>query len=206
MADQFGTIFISSQFDDSLGEFLASWLDTYLSAVEHRLDIATRSIGRPQSFNFVFDVNDKWPEDQLPTILVGSAGFAGAPDRHAGGVYSGWWNWQVEAIVTGSDYNETRLLTQAYAAAIRALVLQQGEEQEVIGSTIPLGEDLTYLAGERSRTLGVASLSFSSFIEAVIDESQGPEAPDDPEVDPTFPDWPTVTSVFVDVDSQELDD
>lgn len=213
MSDQFGTIFVSANFDDAVGQFLAKWIDTYLSKIEREVGVPARSYPRPKSWNFVFDEDsDKWPEDNLPSVMIASAGFDGTPERLGEGHYAGWWSWTVIAFVTGkarqggNQFDATRRAAQVYGPAIRSAVVQHQTLEGAVGATDLVSESYGYARDERSHTLGVAAIEFRSYIETVVEESEGPLEPDEPEVDPTFPDWPTVSSVDIDLQQLPIDD
>lgn len=206
MSDQFGTIFVSTQFDDAVEVFLKKWTDTYLSRVENQLGIPSRSYTRPKSWSLVFDENsDKWPEDKLPSIMVASAGFDGTPQRLGHGVYAGWWNWTVIAFVSLSDYAATRRGTQVYQAALRTAIVQHPDLEGAVGDTQFVAESLDYASHSRSSVLGVAALEFRSFIECIAEENEGPIEPDEAPPD-EYQDWPTVQTVAINVESEPLDD
>ena len=206
----FGPILISSQFDGMVETFIRRWIDTYLSEVELRLGYQRRTIDRPRSYNRAIDV-DHWPEDQLPGILVVSAGITDQPDRVGGGYYNGWWDWVVVALLSGRDYESTRLKTGIYQAAMRAMFVQHPDLDGAVSDTVWLGEPMDYAPFEgRDRTRGVAAFQFRSYIEGVVDAGSGPNAPD-PEPDPAdptepHPDLPVVDTVDVALVKDPLSD
>jgi hypothetical protein len=205
MSDQFGTIFLSTEFDENVKVFLRRWTDTYLSRIEHQLGLPARKVARPQSWNFLFGPEpEKWPEDKMPAIFVVSFDFDGQPDRLGAGQYGGWWNWNVSAVVSQRDFEATRKVTQMYAAALRTAVVQHPSLDGAVGDTKYLSETLAYPVDARNRTLGMASLDFSSYIECIVEESEGPLEPDaaPPE---QYEDWPEVTSVAIDLQEDPLD-
>jgi hypothetical protein len=208
-SSQFGDIFISHQFDTMVEAFIQKWIDTYLSEIELRLGYDRRSIDRPKSYNAAIDV-DHWPEEKLPGILVVSAGITDPPERF-GGSYAGWWDWAVIALLTGRDYDSTRLKTGIYQAAMRAMFAQKSDLDGAVSDTIWLGEPTDFAPVEgRDRTRGVAAFQFRSWIEGLVDSSAGPTQPDPgpPADDPGQPhdDWPTVQTVDIDLTKTPLVD
>lgn len=209
MANEFGQIFLSPQFDSDLEVFFVKWIDTYLSEVEFRSGYDRRSIDRPRSYNTVFDL-DKYPEDALPTIAIVSAGINDPPERVGNGKYNGWWDWACVVIVGQKDEQATRIVAQLYGAAIRAMVLQHSDIEGAVSDT--LYESETYQYGQitgRSRSIGIVALEFRSYIEGLIQEPEGPALPDPPipvvtPDDQPRPDWPTVTSTHVKIEKDPL--
>lgn len=206
---QFGPIFLSHDFDSMVEAFIQKWLDTYLSEIELRMGYDRRSIDRPKSYNATIDVSH-WPEEQLPGILVVSAGVTDPPDRFSG-TYAGWWDWVVVALLSGRDYESTRLKTGIYQAAMRAMFAQKPDLDGAVADTLYLGEPMDYAPFEgRDRTRGVAAFQFRSYIEGLVDSGSGPTTPDapPPPVDPSQPhdDWPTVQTVDVELTKTPLVD
>lgn len=204
----FGDLFISVEFDAKVTEFVQKWIDTHLSEVELRLGYSRRTVDRPKSYNKAIAV-EHWPEDALPGILVASAGFVDQPTRIGGGLYSGWWDWVVAVILTGRDYDSTRLKTGIYQAAMRLMFVQHPDLDGAVSDTVWLSEPMDYAPVEgRDRTRGVAAFQFRSYIEGVVDAGLGVNDPDPPDVppDPTapHPDLPVVSTADVSVVADPL--
>lgn len=205
----YGEIFLSDEFESDATDMISLWINTYLKEVERRSGITAITIDRPRSYSVVSDV-EKWPEDGLPAVFVVGASMDGDLQRVGGGMYYGWWNWSVVAIVGARDESSTRRLAQLYGAALRACCTQKAGES--LGATEFLDESLysTYVT-ERSRSLAVVALEFRTLIEGLVQEHVGPTEPepddvDDPTSDPdnVSPVWPVVATTNVEVSGESI--
>lgn len=214
MSSQFGDLFLSPEFDAAVVTFIDRWIDTYLSEVEARMGYPRRTLDRPRSYNAAIDL-EHWPEEALPGILVVSAGITSPPDRD-GGIYSGWWDWTVLALISARDYDATRKMTGMYQAALRALLTQRSSIDGAVSDTLYLGEPMDFAPWQgRDRTKGVAAFQLRSYVEGLVEHAAGPTDPDtppvpsDPPPDPSdppepHPDWPTVDTVNVELNQEPL--
>lgn len=193
---KFGTVWISTQFEDAVADFAHKWLDTYLTQIERKLDIPVRSYDRPKSWN-TLDDPELFPGEGIPAFLVVSGGLSDLV-RVGGGHYQGWLNWSCIALVSACDEKATKRMAGAYGAAIRSMFIQHGTLDGAVAETELLGESYAgVIVDGRTINRHVAALEFRSYIETVVEESEGPLEPDHPEEDP--PDdpgsWPVVTQV-----------
>src|SRR4051812_4366516 len=106
----FGPLFLSVEFDQQVTAFVKRWIDTHLSEVELRLGHQRRTVDRPRSYTRATAV-EHGPGAPPPGTLVAPAGFLAPPTRLGGGQYAGWWVWVAAVILTGRDYESTRLKT-----------------------------------------------------------------------------------------------
>lgn len=200
----YGPALVSLDFDQAVEDMIRKWIDSYLSEMEVRMGHPRRTVDRPKSYNMAIEATT-WPEDALPGILIVSAGLTETPEQVGGGLYSGWWDWAVVAIMTGRDYKATRLKTSIYQAAMSMMFTQQADE--ALGTTVWSSAPAAYAPVDgRSRTKGVAAFEFRTHIEAVVNGGLGPLEPDAPAPpdDPSAPhgDLPTVQTVDVELRPQ----
>lgn len=203
--NQFGLLYNSWDFEAEVAAFLDRWIDSYLSETERRLDLTPRYYARPKSLNVAFD-DEKFPENQLPAILVVVDGFED-PTRIGGDIYSGWLTWSLVIWVKGQTEKDAHKFAQTYGAAIRSLVLKRPSLDGTVNTTEWEGESYGSFitSGERNRTIAGVAIDFRSLIDAVVD-GNGPLEPDASDPLPVYPDWPEIVSKDFTLDSVPLEE
>jgi hypothetical protein len=68
---------------------------------------------------------DRWPESNLPAILLAAPGLRDEPERSGDGAYSADWTLGVSITVGAANARDARRFSQVYAAAIRGCVMQR---------------------------------------------------------------------------------
>jgi hypothetical protein len=101
---------------------LQKWLPTYLAETARQHDL-TR-IATPKSWATA-SAYDRWPEQQLPAIIVSAPGTEGDPRVDGDRVYAADYELRVTAEVIARHGNEARLLGQLYAGAVRVAMMQR---------------------------------------------------------------------------------
>lgn len=160
----------------------------------------------PRSFPVAPDLR-KFPEAQIPAVVIGLPGIAADPHRGAKGVYSANWLMALTALVHGPTFEDTEALGDVYGLALTLLMVKQaggfaatpgyaGPALNVEGVT---WLDLSYddLPWARSRTLVAATLTVRVDIRGVV-QTGGLSAPTaDPTVDPGA--YPEVLTTELDI-------
>lgn len=204
-ANLFGQIITAGMVERAMVASLQQWMPDYLGQMER---IETDSTGelayRPDAIEpprgiITRSDFDKWPEDQVPVIVVMCTGLAGQPERHANGNYWAPWAVGVAAIVSDTDEDSTRRLAQAYGAAMRTAVLQHKMLKSPLypagfaNGTSWTDEQYTDMPPVAERTMQAARVTFSVGVDDVTTEYAGPRTPSGaPSKDPG--NWPTVKS------------
>lgn len=218
----FGQIITAGMVERAMVASLNQWMDTYLGQIERletddtgALAYPADGIERPRGI-ITHSEFEKWPEDQLPFIVVMVSGLAGAPERHAQGNYRAEWTCAVAAIVSasspdGTGQDATRRLSLAYGAAIRAAVLQH---KMLKSALYPAGfatglswQDETYtdVPALAERSMAAARVTFTVAVDNAVTEQAGPRAPLSPaDVDPG--NWPKVASATATVTPIGIED
>lgn len=189
-ASLFGQIISPKAVEEAVAASLTIWLDTYLGELERIEGYDPGAIERPRGIISSSEFA-KWPEDQIPVVVVVNSGLAGKPERRNEGRYDASWLVGIAAIVSDVDHASTRELAFTYTAAIRAAIAQH----KMLKSDLhPDGfakfsewEDETYgdLAFNETRTLGAGRTIFSVGVTGAVTEYAGPRVPsDDPAVAP----------------------
>lgn len=206
--DVYGPLYGGHSVQIAVVNTLEKWMPTYISAINRNLGSEVLAV--PFSYRFEPEVRTL-PRDAVAAIMVTVPSTADAPERQQNS-YRTNWRVEVRVFVFGSkDWQETEALTQAYAAATRALLIQQGGLGGFAETTMWDGEQ--YVEGEHSstRTTGIAHIRFSVTIGSVMDPRGGPPLPQftplggvvGPDTDPPA-DPPIATSTDVTVEKEPV--
>src|SRR5690606_28735184 len=110
--------------EDAAEETLRTWLPAYLNEVVAG-DPAAPTVKAPRSFN-VTSEDGRWPEQQLPAIIIASPGVPDDIGRGDGaGNHEAVWQLEITAIVRGKNQKTARRLAQIYWAAISLSIVQR---------------------------------------------------------------------------------
>src|SRR3954469_11008205 len=78
---------------------LRKWASTYLGEAEDQHELTRGTLARPRSYTATNSF-DKWPEDQLPCVLLVSPGLAQPPNVEGNGRHRAQWALGVAAIIS----------------------------------------------------------------------------------------------------------
>lgn len=188
----FGPLVDGSQVEVWTRDVLRTWMATYLGELERRTGRAAGSLPLPRSYVTVNDFT-RWPEDQLPAVIIVSPGLAAEPTRRGSGDYHASWVIDVGVIVSAATHAATRDLAKLYALAVRAALLQHRSLGGNATNVDWLDESYDDLPPEPERTLAAGLGRFHVAVDGVVNTDAGtarPDPPPDPAVAPA--DWPTV--------------
>lgn len=201
--DVFGTTVSTDEVEDAVLAQLQEWFPTYLAWTEQRKGLDPHALPVPRSWNVMPDV-EKWPEYQLPAIIVVSPGTTQDPVRRSRGIYRATYGISVAWYISASDQDSTRLLNRYYAGLIRTLLLQQKPVvNDELCTTVWTDEDLDALPTLDSRTIATGRNVFDLTVDHVVESEAGPRTPADDPYDPdAYPDAPTILTTFADGDKE----
>lgn len=128
---------------------------------------APRSYTRATSF-------DKFPEDQLPCIIVSCPGLNDQPRRAGDRTYQADWFVGVGAMVEARTEDETRKAARVIGSLIRATILQQPSLGGFANGVTWLNETYDQLELPKRRSLASAELEFAIRVEGVVDANELP--------------------------------
>lgn len=196
----FGPSIDSSDVERAVLAHLAKWMPTYIGRLLRLKDPDKErwpeGIAEIRQYTVKLADNEKWPEDQLPMILVRSPGMTEKTTRHGDGQIDGKYGAVVLAIAEGAGQDpaeDARELARLYGRAA-SLALVQKPDMDGFANAVDMGEEDNAPISrgvEADRHLAVASCPFEIEIEGIMDADAGPDAPlEDPEVEPE--DRPTV--------------
>lgn len=186
----FGRMLSGSEVEGDIIATLRAWLPTYMAEAERQEGLPAGSLEAVRSVT-TESSPQRFPEDQLPCLIVVSPGLATPPEMSgARGAYRARWAIGIAVVVEARTRAETDRLAKIWAALIAGLILQQ--QQVGKGSRGITWEDQRYdeVPAEDRRTLAAGQNEFTVEYDNVILSRLGPSEPDsDPEG------WPLVQTV-----------
>jgi hypothetical protein len=194
----FGDLFGGDQIDAALIDVLDTWMPTYLKEVARQRSIP-QTLDAPRSIVAVAEF-DRWPEEQLPSIVIVNPGTEGTPRNHAG-VFEASWPIEICISVSADTEAKTRRNSQLYIAAARGCIMQRRSLGHGMKGVDWGGESYTLIESQKRRSLAGAKANFVIERENVLTVGAGPT---DPLVDPQPGDWPTVKEAEATVEKKAL--
>jgi hypothetical protein len=197
---QFGTIKTPDEVEQAMLNHLHTWLPTYLAEIERQKGITAGSLQAPRSY-VTRNEFTKWPEDQLPALVVVNFGTAGDPKREGGGEYRVPWTLGVGAVLGARDKPFTHRLTRLYGSAIVAAILQHQSLGEYAESTHWDQMSFNDINERQGRTLASIQSIYTVSVRETINALEGPIQPVvPPTTDPG--DWPEVEEVQITIQEE----
>lgn len=181
----FGPIITGKNVRLAMRDHLKLWMYTYLAEVGRGDGRAGQDLPRPRSWVSSLDLQDgKFSEDQMPSCVIVAPGMVEEP-RKQGGLYICRWAVAVGFVVSGQDRENTFDLSELYAAAGRAAVLQHPSLGGFASGTDWIGERYDDIPNEMQRTLASGTVQFVVEIQGALMPGEGPDSPlVDPATDP----------------------
>jgi hypothetical protein len=155
--DTFGPLYGGHSVQEAFYRTLEKWFPTYIA--EFNRVLGSRVLEKPFEYRHRPEYRTL-PRNATAAVLVSVPSTSGLPEVYQDGVRT---NWQVDVMVYiygTKDWQETEALTQAYAACIRACIIQNRGLEGFAETTMWDGEQ--YLEGEHSsgRTTGISHVRF----------------------------------------------
>ena len=196
----FGPIVTGGDVEGWVLDELKTWFSTYLAEVERRNGYSGHDLPRPLGWA-IGPSFDKWPEDQLPGVLVSSKGVPTPPLKDGEGYYRARWLVEPGVVCSARTQAETHAAAMLYGAALRWLIAQRPSLGGHAEASDWLGESYDDLGYDDSRSLYAVRESFALEVVDVMLAKAGPTAPEVPFApDDTLP-WPP----DVEVETVELE-
>jgi hypothetical protein len=202
---KFGPIVTGTAVEKAVAVVLEERLSNYLGELERIEGYEPNAIERPRGFVTASEL-EKWPEDQIPVIVIVSAATE-RPIKRAHGDYEATWNLGVAPVVSDVNADETRKLALAYVAAVRACLVQH---KRLRSNLHPSGfseathwesEHYDGIAFGETRTLLAPRVMFNVTVLEAVNSQAGPREPYEPP-DAVPSDWPIVESITVKADPE----
>jgi hypothetical protein len=197
----FGPVVSGADVESWCVETLRKWSSTYLTELENRSGRKPGSLQRVRAFVTV-PTFDKWPEDQLPALLVISVGLSERPKKSGDGTYDARWRMTLGVICSARTQAEAHELAMDYTAWHRELLLNRQSLEGRAAGVDFIDEKYDTLPFDDTRSLGAGEVTFTVEVHDVASAYAGPITPADPlEPDTTpWPHWPTVKTTDVEVE------
>lgn len=207
----YGAILSAFEVEHAVARTVRIWIRDYLAEVERqrRLDVGGLPVFR--SLVQASTLTDKMPEDQLPALVIASSGTevsrAGrAVEVNSEGWYTARFRVECGAVISARGNRQAVKLARYYAAALRALVVQQLPRPRWSGLD---GVRRVEWAGEQYRQLGDVSertqcggiAQFAVEVEQVTNWVMRPDEPTEP---PASDLEPIADSVHVTVEKEPI--
>jgi len=194
----FGPLVTGVDVENAAMALMRRWFSTYLAELERRNNLAVGTLPRPKGWALAPSF-DKWPEDQLPGVIVTSPGTLNPPQMGGDGVYAAWWQIEPGVVVSARTQAESHALAGIYGGALELLFLQRPSLDGFgAGGINWLGIRYDNLGYDDTRSLYAARLQFVIEHDEVASADMGPVTPDEPS-DDAWPPWQEVLTVDIDV-------
>jgi len=167
---------------------LKKWSGTFLAEVERQIGMTAGDLARVRRWR-TSQSYDKFPEDQLPCVILRSTGVAELPERHGDGWVSARWLMQLDNVVSAATEDRSHELAMLYAAAHRAVMLQRPSLEGKANGTRWIVDDYTQQEFDSRRTLCASTSVIEVTVDKVLSTLAGPTTPNDP-LDPDTTPWP----------------
>lgn len=177
---------------------LKRWSGTYLAECERQRDYEPGSLPRIRAWT-ASPTLDKWPEDQLPVVIVISPGLIDGPSPDGRGLYRARFSLGIAPVTSAAGLERTAELAKLYTAALRSCLIQHQSLEGFALGVEWLDESYDDLPLDDGRTLGAGQAIFAVEVGGIARRWNGPSTPNDPaEVDTTpLPTDPTVETVDI---------
>jgi hypothetical protein len=185
-ATAYGPILSGFEVEYAIATCTRFWIRDYLAEVERQRRL---EVGRLPLIRSIVESSEptKYPEDQLPALLVACGGIEARPARNSEGAYTARFTVDCGAVVSARANRQAVRLARFYTAAIRAMLLQQLPDVrwsglEGIRRVEYAGEVYQQLGpiSDRTQCRGIVQLVVE--VENVTNWVMGPNTPSDPPI------------------------
>lgn len=191
----YGPILSGFEVEHAVAQTVRVWIRDYLAEVERQRQLQPGRL--PPLRSVVTSAEEvKYPEDQLPGLIVASPGTqarAGRMEVNADGYYTGRWPVDATVVISARGNRQAGRLARLYTAAVATLLVQQLPDPrwsglrnvrrvELIGETYPQPGAVS----DRTQHRGTAQIVVE--VEQVRNWAMGPEEPTDPPAGAYLPD------------------
>jgi hypothetical protein len=165
---------------------LKRWSSTYLAEAERQTNRVPGSLPRVRTWTTAPDF-EKWPEDQLPCVLLISPGLAQPPMPDGTGQYRAQFSLGLAAIVSAAQMDDTAELAKLYCAVHRACILQHQSLEGFAAGITWVDENYDDLPSIDGRSLGAGQAIFAVQVDGISTRWNGPPTPSEPPTPDTDP-------------------
>lgn len=173
----FGRIIDGGQVEDAVIATLQLWLPTYIAEVAAQNGLDRSAIPNIRSYHTV-NSYDKWPEDQLPSLVVISGGVPDDITVASGGVHRAQFAFGFAVFCSANTESNTARMAKRYAAAIRACFVQHQSLGGFARGVEWKGEVYDDVESVDSRSLASARGVYLVEVDDVVSSGKGPSEPE----------------------------
>jgi hypothetical protein len=197
----FGRIVTGDDVEQWCLDCLKKWSPTYLSELERQHGVVAGTYQRVRQWVTAPSM-DKWPEDQLPAVLLISVGLAEPPAKRGDGTYRARWQMGVACIVSAATPEDAHAMGMLYIAAHRTILVQRPSLEGQAQGIVWQDENYDDLVYDDTRTLAAGSAQFTVEVDGVVTTGAGPLMPSEPHQPTTdpYPPWAKAETVEVEVE------
>jgi hypothetical protein len=126
-ASAFGPLVAASDMEDAVLAQLQAWLPDYLAEVERTHGLQVGSLPQPRSWVLSSEV-ERFPEEQLPAVMLASPGLTDPPLADGTGVYTARWQLVVDEryrLLDSIDDRTTCVAEVEVAVEVAAVLSRQ---------------------------------------------------------------------------------
>jgi hypothetical protein len=188
MSEAIGRVLTGADVEDAVRVHLATWLPTYVWELERQQGRDPDSVPMLRGVPLVSNDFEKWPEDQLPCMMIVATGLSDVPQREGSSAYRARWAIAVGVIASARTQAATNDLAKFYGAAVRAAMIQHRGLGGFARGVEWLDERYDDIVADDLRSLASATLVFEVELAEVI-RSTGPKVPsaNSGDIPPGFP-------------------
>lgn len=176
---------------------LRAWLPTYLKDAIAQAGLKPNAIQPVKSWSVISE-HDRWPEANLPAVIIAAPGLRGNPEKGGDGSYRVVWQVAVSIVIGAATGPKARKYAQVYAAAIRGAILQRRSLGDEMRATDWVDEGYTTISHTDKRTVVGAALFFDVEQNQVVNWRLGPKGDEPPKEVPA--EVPEVTEIDVEME------
>lgn len=169
----FGAIVTGYEVEQGVISHLQNWMPTYLAEMERVTEREPETLPQPRSWTTVPRQADKWPEDQLPAVLVVSTGLTDEPKNDGDGNTRAIWSIGLAVICSANTEELTHEFAKLYFAALRAAMCQHPAIGGIAEGTTWKSEDYDQYVLDSRRTMASGFGIFHVEVTNVLDVRAG---------------------------------
>jgi hypothetical protein len=126
----FGPLVSAADLEDHVQAVLERWLPSYIYEVERHTGTQPGTLPLPRQIVRSSEI-EKFPEDQLPCLMLGSPGLIDPPEPDGAGYYTATWQILLGIEIVAGPNRRALELARHYTLALRACAVQQQQDPGV---------------------------------------------------------------------------
>jgi len=212
MTSVFGPLISAVMVEDHVQAVIERWFPSYLYEIERTTGTPVGTLPELRSIVRSSEI-EKFPEDQLPCLMIGSPGLTDPPEADGGGYYTATWQLNLGVEIAAGPNRRALELARYYALALRACVIQQQQDPGLLTGVNVVridwrDERYDLLDSIDDRTVCIGRVELALTAADVLQRGLGPLDPLIPPQPPSpvAPEWPTAETVVTSVERVALEE